>query len=174
MLFWVDLRYLFQDTDQNVHSSESKPVLWHSLFFFYNFRCYLESIGGIVAKIRAKTFIRRLWNRFLVNCCYILDVILSRSDVHSQRYGRKRSLAGFETGFTAFGVLFLLLWWLIKVDWRYFCQVMGVNVHLTVSKSVLHYSLFYFWNIGSYFELIWCTVAKIRKKTFIHWLWDRF
>ena len=90
------------------------------------------SIRGTVAKIRAKTFIRRLYNRFFGIRCSIfrtLEVIFSRSKVQLLSYEQKRSFACFESGFSSFAVLFLALCRLFCVDWRYSCQDTGENAH---------------------------------------------
>ena len=77
------------------------------------------SIGSNIAQIRVKTCVRRLLNRFYCSRLSIfctLEVILSRLDVQLPRYVRKHSLAGFETGFKAFAILFLALSRLFCVD----------------------------------------------------------
>ena len=74
---------------------------------------------------QAKTFICRLWILFYNIHCSIfstLEVILCQSEVLLPRYGRKRSFVLFETGFTTFVVLFLAIWRLFLVDWKYPCQ----------------------------------------------------
>ena len=69
-------------------------------------------IEGTVAKIHSKTFICQFSILFYSNRCCIFntfEVILSQSKLPLPRYGRKSSLAGFETGFMTFAVLFLAL-----------------------------------------------------------------
>ena len=112
-----------------------KPVLWYSLFYFYHFGGYFERIWGTVAKIWAKMFIRRLWNRRSVIRCSIFrtfevifwtfEVIFSQLKVGFQKHKRKRSFSRFENCFTVFAVLFLALWSLFLLDYRYCCQDMG-------------------------------------------------
>ena len=114
----------------------------HSLYYFYNFGCYFESIFSTVANILAKMFI--LWpiNRFYSICCRIFrfsKVILSQLEVHFPRYGRKHSFASFETSFTTFAVLFLALCRFLKVDRKYHCQVMGENINSSASKPFLRH-----------------------------------
>ena len=78
---------------------------------------HLLSIGGIVAKIQAKTFICRIWNWVYGICRSIfitLQVYLHRLGVLLPRYGWKRLFASFEIGLTAFAVVFL-------EHWRLFC-----------------------------------------------------
>ena len=212
-LSWVDRMYIFQDTGKNFHSLALKPILRHSLFYFLYFGGYFDSIEGIVANILAKTFIRRLWNRFYgIRCCIfcILEVILILLKVSLPIYWRKRSFACFESGYTShavffalwrlfafigcsvakihvktfirgfeinfkvFAVLFLALWRLFWVNWRYRSQDTGINIYSAVLKPVLRHSLFYFKHFGSYYESIKGTVTKIRAKFFIHRLWNRF
>ena len=62
---------------------------------------------------------------------------MSRFEVPFPRYGRKRSFARIETGFMTFVVLFLELWMLLRVNWRYRCQDTGENIHSPFSKLVL-------------------------------------
>ena len=62
---------------------------------------------------------------------------MSRSNAPLPKYGRKRSFASFETGFTALAVLFLAFWRLFCVIGRYRCQDTGKNVHLAGLKLVL-------------------------------------
>ena len=149
----------------------------HSLFSFYNFGCYFESIFGTVGNILAKTFI--LWpiNRFYDICCRIFrfsKVILIQLVVYFSRYGRKHSFASFETYFTTFAVLYLALWRFLKVDRRYHCHVTRENIHSSASKPVLRHQMFYFQNYRGYFELIKCTVSKNLAKMFIRRLMNRF
>ena len=54
----------YEDTGENVSSPSMKPVLRHSPFFFENFSGYFALLKLTVAKIRAKTFFRRILNRF--------------------------------------------------------------------------------------------------------------
>ena len=87
-------------------------VLRHSPFFFLYFGGYFTTIGGTFAKIRAKTIINRLRNRFysIWRSIFItLEVVLRRSDVTLPRYGQKCLFAGFEIAFMIFAVLFLEL-----------------------------------------------------------------
>ena len=84
------------------------------------------------------------------------------------KYCRKRSFVVFKTGFTAFAVLFLEVWMLLRIDWRYRFKDIDKYVYLPASNSVLWNSpQFYFKNFGGYFESIGGTVAKIGAKTFI-------
>ena len=92
---------------------------------------FFASIEGIVAKIWAKTCVRSYWNRFygIRHSIYsTFEVFLFRWEVMLPRYVQKRVYVGFETGFTAFAVLFLALWRLFCVDRRYCCQNIGENV----------------------------------------------
>ena len=50
----------------------------------------------------------------------------------------------FKTSFTAFAVLFLEVWRLIRVDRRYHCQDTGENIPSMALKQVLRHLLFYF------------------------------
>ena len=114
----------------------------NSLFYFYNFGCYFESIFGTVAKILSKMFILRPINRFYSICCRIFrfsKVILSQLEVHFPRYGRKHSFASLETVFTTFAFLFLALWRFLNVDHRCRCQVTRENIHSSASKPVLRH-----------------------------------
>ena len=83
-------KLLFKNLDKNVYLLGSKPVLWHlPQFYFQNFGGYFQSIRGIVAKIRAKTFIWRLLNWFNGNRYSnfrTFDVIFSRFEVLLPRY----------------------------------------------------------------------------------------
>ena len=68
------------------------------------------SIRGTNAKIREKTFIRRLLNCFY--CIHrslfrIFEVVLCQLEIRLQRYRRKGLFDGFEIRFTIFSVLFL-------------------------------------------------------------------
>ena len=146
-LYWVDWRYCCQDTGKNVYAPALNPVLRISLFYFEHFLGYFESIECTVAKIWAKVFIRLLWNPFYGIRCYICSnfmVISSWSEVLLPRYGTNSSFLSFETGITEFAVLFLALWKLVWVDWRYCCQDMGENIHFPALKPVLGDSLFWF------------------------------
>ena len=101
----------------------------------------------MVAKIRAKTFIRRLWN-------WVYDirrsifrpfvVILGWLEVRLRRYGRKLLFASFEIRFTALAVLFLEHSRLFCINWRYGCQDTIENVCLPALILVLRHLLFYF------------------------------
>ena len=76
--------YLCQYTSENVASPYLKPVLQYLPFFFVHFGGYLALIGRTVAKIGAKTLLRRLWNRFYSIHRFFLGtlvVILRQSDV---------------------------------------------------------------------------------------------
>ena len=57
-IFCVDRRYLYQDTGENIHSSALKPVL-RDLPFFFSTLDFFAFSGRTVAKIRAKTCVRR-------------------------------------------------------------------------------------------------------------------
>ena len=84
------------------------------------------------------------------------------------KYCWKRPFVVFKTGFTAFAALFLEVWMLLRVDWRYRFKDIDEYVYLPTSKSVLSNSpKFNFMNFGGYFESIGGTVAKIGAKTFI-------
>ena len=85
-------------------------------------------------------------------------------EVPLQRYWRKHSFAGFQTGFTSFAVLFLAPWRLFWVDRAYICQDTGDNVHWTASKLVLQLSLLYFWNFGGYLMLIKVPLSSYGQK----------
>ena len=67
------------------------------------------------------------------------------------RYERKCWFANFGTSFTAFAVLFLELWRLFLLDWRYCCQNTGENVHSLFLKPVLRHLLLNFYQFGGYF-----------------------
>ena len=100
-IFRVDLRYRWQDMGKNVCFLALKPVLRHFPFLILHFGYTFASIGGSVAKIRAKTCIHRLWNRFYgIHRAFFstFEVILRRSDVLLPRYLWKRPFSGLETG----------------------------------------------------------------------------
>ena len=74
-----------------------------------HFGVYFASMGGTVAKIRAKMFVCWLRNRFYGIFRSFLStfvVILRLSYVPVPRYGLKRCFGDFETGFATFAVLF--------------------------------------------------------------------
>ena len=76
-----------------------KLSLQHSLFYFDNIGCYFASIRGTVVKIRAKTFIRMLYN--WVYCIShsifrTLEVILHRLEIRLPRYKWKLLFANFK------------------------------------------------------------------------------
>ena len=108
---------------------------------------YFASIRCTVGKIREKIWMCRHSNRFYGISCYIfssLEVFLSRSNVWLPKYGWKRSCACFETGFTAFAVVFLPLWMLFWVNRRYSCQDKDENINFPALTLILRHSQFYF------------------------------
>ena len=126
-IFWVDRKYLCQDTNENVHFR-----LW---IRFYSTCCSIFTTLEVIlsrSKVWLKTFISSHLNRFYCICCSIfstLEVILTWSMLIMPRYGQKRSFDNLEAGFTAFAVLFLALWRLFWVDQRYSCQDKNKNLH---------------------------------------------
>ena len=68
-----------------------------------------------------------------------LEVIFGRSKVRLPRLDRKRSFSRFETYLTAFSALYLVLWKLFWVDWRYSCQDTG--------KTFMHWLWNWFYGI---------------------------
>ena len=79
------------------------------VLFFEFWRFYLIT-EVTIAKIQGKMLINWLCNPFNNIRCSIfrtLEVIFSRLKLPLPKYKRKRSFADFETGFTAFAVLFL-------------------------------------------------------------------
>ena len=98
-----------------------------------------------------------------------------QSKVQMPGYGRKSFLAGFETNFSAFVILFLACG-------CSFASIGGTVVNTrekTFSldlKLCLRHSTFYFYHIGSSFALIEGIIAKNRPKTFICrlriWVYD--
>ena len=73
----------------------------------------------MLARIRAKAFIRRHRNPVYGICSFIfrtLEVFLRRLEVFLPRYRAKHLFVGFEIGFTAFASLFLEHWRLFYVD----------------------------------------------------------
>ena len=123
-------------------------ALWRLLRVNQRFHCQVTSIKGIVAKIRAQTFILRLWNQFYSIHCSIFwtfECIFRRSNSPLPRYWWKSSISGFETGFTALAVLILELWRLLLVDWRYRCQDSGENVHSpSFENSITAFAVLFF------------------------------
>ena len=104
-----------------------KWVLWHLKFYFYDIRCYFALIGGTVAKILVKTFIRRCWNLVYGIHPFIFrtfDVILRWFEVRLPRYVRKTLFMCFEMGFAVFKVLFLEHWMSFCVDWMYVLKIL--------------------------------------------------
>ena len=54
-----------------------------------------------------------------------------------------RSFTGFDIGFTAFAVLFLEVWRLFSVNFKYHCQDSGENIHSWAYETVLRHLLSY-------------------------------
>ena len=73
------------------------------------------------------------------------------------RYGLNRSFAGFKTSFTPFAPLFLALWRLFWVDWRYCCQDAGENIHSPALKPFYGISSSIFSNM----EVILCRLRVL-------------
>ena len=123
-LFCINWTYCCQDTGGIVFLLVLKPVLPHSPLNFENFGGYFALFGRIVAKIPAKKFLCWLWNRIcgIAASFWVLVALLRQSAILLPRYRRKRFLAGFETGFTAFAAAFWALWWLFCVNRKYHCQ----------------------------------------------------
>ena len=121
-----------------------KLGLRHSPFNFLNIGSYFAPFGIMVAKIQAKTFIRRLWNCVWCFCCSIfktLKVNLRRLKKLLPRYKRKCLFAGFEIGFTTFIVLFLEHWRLFRIVWSYGFQDTGNNINSLIWNCVYCISL---------------------------------
>ena len=96
-------------------------------------------IEGSVAKIPAKTIICRLFNRFYGNHYSIFSILVanfSQLKLPLPRYGRKGLFAGIKTGFTAFAVLFLVIWNLFLVNLLYRSQETSEKVHSLALKPV--------------------------------------
>ena len=95
-LFFIDWRYSFSDTGKTLYLPPLKLGLRHNPYYFYNIGGYFASIGEMFAKIRAKSFIHRLWNLFYVIVCSIfrtLEII---------------SLVDWKYGFQDLGKIFFL------------------------------------------------------------------
>ena len=140
-------RYRCQNTGENVDSPALKPVLRHSLFYFWHFVGYFEFIEGSVSKIQVKTFICQLLYRFYgirYSIFSTLEIILSRSNLPLPRYRQKCSFAGFKTGFTAFAVLFLALWRSFLVNRRYLFPTYRRKRSFAAFKPVLRLSVLQF------------------------------
>ena len=117
------------------------------------------------------------WNRFTAFGFLFfttLDGFLRWSEVPLLTYRQKLVFACFETGFMAFSVLLLALWRFFCVDHRYRCQDTAINVCSPVLKPVLRYFSFYFLYFRGIFASIGGTFSKIREKTFVCRLWNRF
>ena len=129
----------------------------------------LRLLYVLLPKYRKKRYFCRLWNWFYGFCRFLfstLVVILRQSDVQLPRYVRKRCFAAFETGFTTLSALFWALWWLFCVERTYHCSNMGESIASPAWKLVLWHLPFFSGHFGGCFVSIWCTVAKIRIKTF--------
>ena len=146
-LFCVNQMYRCQDTDKNVAMLSLKFVLRHSSFFFEHFGGYFASIRRSVAKIRAKTLIRWLWNWFYgISRSYLstLVEILRFLDLPLPKFKKNRSFIAFETGSTALAIRFWAFWWLFCVNLMYCCQDTCENVASPALKLDWRYSLFFF------------------------------
>ena len=93
------LEIMLQDMDENVYSPDLKLCLRYLRFYFRTLKVIFASIGDTVAKIRAKTFIRRL-SYWIYNICRFifrtLEVNLHRLELRLPRYGRKHLFASFK------------------------------------------------------------------------------
>ena len=86
----------------------------------------------------------KMFNCIRLSFFSTLKVFFHRSEVPLPTYGHKRMFTAFETGFTAFAVLFLALWRLFCVNRRYRCQDTGENGYSPDLKPVLRHWPFYF------------------------------
>ena len=176
-LFCVNHLYRCKDTSKKISSPILEPVLLHSPFIIEHFSGCFALIGRSVAKIRKKKFLHRLSNWFYgIHHSYLSTLVdvFCRLYVPLLRYERKLIFAGSEIRFTAFAVHFWALWWLFCINLTCRCQHTGQNISLMTLKPFLWYLLFGFKHFGGCFASIVCTVAKIRAKAFLHWLWNLF
>ena len=72
-LFYVNWRYICQNTGENIYLLALITGFRHFPFYFKNICVYFASIVGNVAKILAKMFICWLWNGFTVFSVLFLD-----------------------------------------------------------------------------------------------------
>ena len=113
-------------------------------------------------QIRAKMCVCRLWNWFYgIRRCFFstLAVILRLLKVLLPKYGWKRVFAGFETGFTAFAVIFLALW-------RFFCVDLRYHSHIQAKPSVCR-----LWNRFYSFRCSFFSTLEVflhRSKVLLH------
>ena len=156
------------NTAKNVSLPALKLFLWHSPFFFSNFKGFFVLIGGTVAKILAKTCVSQIWNWI---------------------YGIRRFfLSTFVEVFPLIGGTIAMIWpkachcclgnWIYTihrsffntleaffVDRKYRWQDTGKNVCSPALKLVLRHLSFIFLHFEYYFTTIGGTVAKILVKT---------
>ena len=115
-----------------------KSGLNYLQFYFYNIGVHFAWIGGTVAKIRAKMFIRcHLYWVYGIGCSNFrtLEVFLCRLDVPLARYRWNRLFYAYKIVFMAFVILFLKHWRLFCVEWSYHCQIMSETVYSPCLRS---------------------------------------
>ena len=102
---------------EKVHLASLKSILQNSLFYYEHFVGYFESIKVTVAKILAKTFIRRLCNRLYgigYSIFSTLELILCQWKVTLPRYTEnvfRRLWNGFYRNNVFFNTLKAILSW---------------------------------------------------------------
>ena len=128
---------------------------------------HLASIGGNVAKIWAKTFIRRIWNwvyGILRSIFLTLQVYLHRLKVLLPRYGWNCLFYSFEIGLTAFAVVFLEHWRLFCVDLRYGCQDTTKTVYFSALKLLYDICLSIFRTLEVILHQLDIRLPRYRRK----------
>ena len=117
--------------------------IWNRLYgirriLMSTFVTILHHLNIPLPRYERKCFIAGLYNQFYnILCAFLstLGTILRPLNMPLPRYGWKHVFASFITGFTAFGVLYWALWWLIMLNRTYCWELTGVKVSLRAYKS---------------------------------------
>ena len=113
---------------------------------------------------------------YCISCSFFsfLHIILLPSELTLLRYGHKRVFDGFQTGFTAFAVLFLkLLNFLLRRSEGPLLKYVLECVFASFETGLVH-SSFFISHFEGFYESIGGTVAKIHAKMCVNRLCNRF
>ena len=176
-LFCVDRTWFWQDNCQKICSPALKAVLRHLPFFFKQLGGVFTLMGGIVDKIRAKTFFTSFETSFTAFavifekfCSYFSSMggILAKVRAKTFHCWLWIRFYGICCSFLTTLVVFLrqLVILLPRYGRKYFFA--------RFETDFTTFAVLFFEHLGGVFVLILYIVAKIRAKTFLHWFWNRF